>query len=761
MYTSIHRTASYSFPPIQGGATALFLAVQSGINTDDIAAKDAYFETASYLVWRGADVRAITNAHPEMACRYFAQQLKFIEIFPFLPEKKEYEPDYCAKAYFKGHFPLTKRSVVVETLRLPPAVPTTALTLEVKISKSSSAPTITVRSTTDRTTKGVEASSASVDADVQEEGKADFVISLGQGESFLARNLKQIVALHYRDEKDLTIYLSEDKVTKEVLNKCRLMFRDEEVQDDEVDEVLIENNTREGSYFIKISIYGNVEREKVSEMESKQNLAKRIKDILGTGDDTAIYLYIEIHDDMARYNIAKYLASKERQTIQKLNRDELSAIWVDHCDKGHVATSFSDPKVLFFLFPIPIGRKFLEACCISAMGENDWGAFNNLVVSAAVDHYWDKSLAVFTWTMICEAIYRALVSMAVYNVHDWIDSDNIALRRFGLAIVVLLLYWTVISALAFLSLMVHLFKNGRWKYLWYSLMFYVIDVFAISTMMVATVGILIVGWSNPKKFSSASILSVAAVFVWLKTLYYMRPFPWTGHLIKCIDNVMRSTIWFMVVLFVIIIGFSQALYLLSYDDPKVRFHTWDGALLRAYTYMINYANWDDQINEMNNPTLATLLVVAFTWIVAIVLLNLLIAIMNNAFDDIKTSTKSSSSMERAIVVLDQVWANSIFEKSAEALHGTFERWMGTRWERSNLKKFLEWCMRRYAIQEPDKLGVVDHSEDEVAYCIRRKLDCLDERKMEDEEDFPNRTYKLVFEYLNQRDGGAAETKKNG
>jgi hypothetical protein len=68
---------------------------------------------------------------------------------------------------------------------------------------------------------------------------------------------------------------------------------------------------------------------------------------------------------------------------------------------------------------------------------------------------------------------------------------------------------------------------------------------------------------------SSSILAIAAVLQSLKFLYFLRPFRSTGPLVRMVFFILSEVRTFIFILMVVIFGFAQGFYLISFRDSLV------------------------------------------------------------------------------------------------------------------------------------------------------------------------------------------------
>lgn len=55
-----------------------------------------------------------------------------------------------------------------------------------------------------------------------------------------------------------------------------------------------------------------------------------------------------------------------------------------------------------------------------------------------------------------------------------------------------------------------------------------------------------------------NVQAIAALTIWCKGLYYLRPFQFTGYLIRMIVEVMHDMLAFLFVLTIVVLGYADA-----------------------------------------------------------------------------------------------------------------------------------------------------------------------------------------------------------
>jgi len=143
-------------------------------------------------------------------------------------------------------------------------------------------------------------------------------------------------------------------------------------------------------------------------------------------------------------------------------------------------------------------------------------------------------------------------------------------------------------------------------------------------------------------------MAILAVFYWARLLKYMRVFKSFGILLRIILKMSIDLTIFMIVFMVFEVGFSLAFHGLL-GQSVLSQNTW-GASLGTVIRMGFFGdfNWDDF--QQSQRILAMLLFFVHLLIAAILLLNLLIAMLNKSYADVIQSVTEEYLLEKAQIV---------------------------------------------------------------------------------------------------------------
>lgn len=109
--------------------------------------------------------------------------------------------------------------------------------------------------------------------------------------------------------------------------------------------------------------------------------------------------------------------------------------------------------------------------------------------------------------------------------------------------------------------------------------------------------------------------------------------------------------FFLLVLLLVLLGFSEAFWLLSSMNKSLQFGTIANSLLNTFLFMLGGSNAD--FEGTASPVIATILLVMFLMFMTILMLNLLIALMGQTFSRVSENGLGFWRLELASTLLEQ------------------------------------------------------------------------------------------------------------
>jgi hypothetical protein len=108
---------------------------------------------------------------------------------------------------------------------------------------------------------------------------------------------------------------------------------------------------------------------------------------------------------------------------------------------------------------------------------------------------------------------------------------------------------------------------------------------------------------------------------------------------------------FLIILAIVIFGFAESFWLLSYPRGDLTFGNARDALIN--TYFLVFGQFPSDIESTRSKELFYVLVVAFSLIVIILMLNLLIALLNDSYAKVRDVGEAQWRFDQARIILEE------------------------------------------------------------------------------------------------------------
>jgi hypothetical protein len=206
---------------------------------------------------------------------------------------------------------------------------------------------------------------------------------------------------------------------------------------------------------------------------------------------------------------------------------------------------------------------------------------------------------------------------------------------------------------------------------------------------------------NGHATKSRSLAAMLTPFMWINCFNYLRGFRGTGALVRMIMTIIHDIRFFILIMVIMTIAFTQAFFILEDNDIAPTDAPWE-IVWQVYNTAWLGAQW----TWYSGPMLQRMLYLFMTFFQLVVLMNLLIAIMGDTFGRV---------MEGAIVEFYRNFAQLIYELEV----------LMTPRERRNTNNFPHYFLfsRKEMFQEPSDL--TDFAEEQASAddsAIRSTLD---------------------------------------
>jgi len=146
-------------------------------------------------------------------------------------------------------------------------------------------------------------------------------------------------------------------------------------------------------------------------------------------------------------------------------------------------------------------------------------------------------------------------------------------------------------------------------------------------------------------------LCLTAIFGYFNILYFLRAFESTGPLVSMIMKIANDMKVLITIVMIVLVGFSQAFWVISSVDRDLPFGTIENSLLNSYVFMLG--GFDPSAFEgspLNRFAIA--LSCLYMLIVWILLLNLLIALMGDSYGAVREKGLAQWKLEQAQIVTE-------------------------------------------------------------------------------------------------------------
>ena len=142
--------------------------------------------------------------------------------------------------------------------------------------------------------------------------------------------------------------------------------------------------------------------------------------------------------------------------------------------------------------------------------------------------------------------------------------------------------------------------------------------------------------SGAHSIQESWLVSLTAIVLYWKLLYYAQAFRATGPLVIMIFEIFKDTLFFLVLMLAIMFGFGVAFFVtfrhsLDEDGIEEKFGTFDRSLMTTFGMMLGDFD-SDMFYQTPVTGFPQILFVTYMVAMMIVLLNLLISVMGDSFD---------------------------------------------------------------------------------------------------------------------------------
>ncbi|KAF4966574.1 hypothetical protein FSARC_5816 [Fusarium sarcochroum] len=229
-----------------------------------------------------------------------------------------------------------------------------------------------------------------------------------------------------------------------------------------------------------------------------------------------------------------------------------------------------------------------------------------------------QNAAQLLFSVIYLALYTAAINTA--NASGVLDGAEIALYVFTFA-------YVCDECLKYYKAGYHIL--GFWN-----IFNFILYAFLTASLILRIIGL--VWWDNKdvhKEYNKLSynLLAFVAPMFWSRLLLYFDSFRFFGAMLVVLKVMMKESVIFFALLVIVIVGFLQAFIGLDIADDNILGDTW--FIIESMLKAIMQSPEFDDFEKFGHP-FGLILYYCFTFVVMIILLNILIALYNSAYEDI-------------------------------------------------------------------------------------------------------------------------------
>ena len=139
--------------------------------------------------------------------------------------------------------------------------------------------------------------------------------------------------------------------------------------------------------------------------------------------------------------------------------------------------------------------------------------------------------------------------------------------------------------------------------------------------------------------------AIASFGMWIKIFYFLRIFRTTGFFVNMLLRVVKSSRTFFFLYLLILGAFACSFYIMSPSDDGILYHL-------NYSYLLGLGEFDMEFDNYRVPRMMQIFFLIGTLITTVVMLNLLIAIVSTAYEEVISTQQEANDFERVCLISD-------------------------------------------------------------------------------------------------------------
>ena len=164
--------------------------------------------------------------------------------------------------------------------------------------------------------------------------------------------------------------------------------------------------------------------------------------------------------------------------------------------------------------------------------------------------------------------------------------------------------------------------------------------------------------------SEKIIYSVTLLIFWGRILSYSRAFEGTGFMIRLVIQVILDMKYFLFLIILFTLAFTSSGYMLQVG---FQISQWDSFILFYRLMLGDFTLYDANFVDVENSTILWIIMILFTLLLSVIMLNLLISIIGETFSKVRAAESSMKYYElySIIIEIDNSMSQSTIKKMRE------------------------------------------------------------------------------------------------
>ena len=166
------------------------------------------------------------------------------------------------------------------------------------------------------------------------------------------------------------------------------------------------------------------------------------------------------------------------------------------------------------------------------------------------------------------------------------------------------------------------------------------------SLLIVHTALFLVGIIEKDSDEFQTMLSLALMFLWFRSLGFLRIFSATRHLVRLVMEVVMEMWSFVIFLIVLWLQYAVIQYIIRKEENTESW--WIGGELRK-AYLMSYGEFSLQGGL---TTLQWIYFIFFTVLIPLVFFNLLVSILGNTFDRVISEREAADYKEKALLIFE-------------------------------------------------------------------------------------------------------------